>query len=180
MPEDRDLVSAVSRGDPHAFRALFREYYPRILGYALKRCPNPADAETVAQETMFAVWKGSASYGERSSVATWIFGIARNKVVDVLRKQGREIPTPPEMLTLASDGGLAGSLERERVEWALEQLTVEHREVVLLTFHHGLSYNDIAHTLDIPEGTVKSRMYYARKKLRSILEEVDDGDDSDT
>lgn len=176
MPEDRDLVSAVSRGDPHAFRALFREYYPRILGYALKRCPNRADAETVAQETMMAVWKGATSYAERSSVATWIFGIARNKVADLLRDREKEIATPPDLLTVPSDGGVPGALERQRVEWALEQLTVEHREVVLLTLYDGLSYHDIARMLGIPEGTVKSRMYYARRKLRSILEEVDDDD----
>lgn len=177
MSEDGDLIHAVSSGDPRAFRTLFREYYPRILGYALKRCPNPADAETAAQETMLAVYRGASSYGGSSAVGTWIFGIARNKVADLLRARGREVATPPEMMTVPCDGGLPGALERDRVEWALEKLTPEHREVVVLTFYEGLSYRDIAGMLDIPEGTVKSRMYYARKKLRSILEEVD-GDDS--
>lgn len=178
MPDDSDLIRAINTGDTHAFRVLFREYYPRILGYALKRCRNTADAETVAQETMLAVWKGAASYDERSAVGTWIFGIARNKVGDLLRKNGKEITTSPDMLTVPSGGGLTGAVQRQRIEWALDQLSPEHREVVLMTFYEDLSYRDIASILGIPEGTVKSRMYHARKNLRRILEEVD-GDDPD-
>lgn len=167
MADDRELLSGVAAGDEVAFRELYERYADRVFRYALTLLKSRHLAEEVVQETMVAVWRGAGSFKGRSQVSTWIFGIARNQAHALLRREDRGAREPEEPLVLPDP---AGPLEREgRVLAALAELPPEQQEVVVLTFYEGLSYKEIARMLGVPEGTVKSRMHFAKRKLREAL-----------
>jgi len=150
-----------------AFRTLYERYSERTLRYVFTLLRNRHLAEEVVQDTMVAVWKSAAKFAGRSKVSTWIFGIARNKALDLLRKEkrGERIPDTP----LVSPDPSAGIQREQRVKAALETLSEDHREVVFLTFYEQLSYAEISGLLGVPEGTVKSRMFHAKRKLAEAL-----------
>lgn len=168
--EDRELLRATSKGCSRAFAELFRRHYPRVLRYALSRGHGASDAESVAQETLLAVWRGAGSFNEESRPSTWILGIARRKAADLWRSRTDELPQPSIELQASSDGGVQDMLSREYVGWALDQLRPKHREVLILAFYEDMSCRGMAELLDVPEGTVKSRLYHARENFRAIIE----------
>ncbi|MEN6368130.1 MAG: RNA polymerase sigma factor [Thermotogota bacterium] len=165
--DDRRLLERVARGDEDCLRTLYNRFAERILRYAYTLLHNRHLAEEVVQETMVAVWNGADRFGGRSKVSTWIFGIARHRAMDLLRREIRGERVPEAVLTIPDP---APSVERrEHVLSALLGLPDDQREVVVLTFYEGLSYKEIAAALAIPEGTVKSRMYHAKRKLAEAL-----------
>lgn len=167
MAEDRELISRVAAGDEAAFRQLYERYGDRVFRYALTLVRNLHLAEEVVQETMVAIWRGAGSFKGGSRVSTWIFGIARNQAHALLRREVRGERVPEESLTLPDP---AEAVEREdRVLSALAKLPPDQREVVVLAFYEGLSYREIARLLGVLEGTVKSRMHFAKRKLREAL-----------
>jgi len=167
VAEDRELISRVAAGDEAAFRQLYERYGDRVFRYALTLLRNLHLAEEVVQETMVAIWRGAGSFKGGSRVSTWIFGIARNQAHALLRREVRGERVPEEPLTLPDP---AEAVEREgRVLSALAELPPDQREVVVLAFYEGLSYREIASLLGVPEGTVKSRMHLAKRKLREAL-----------
>lgn len=153
--------------DREEFRELFDAYAPRIYQYAVLRVGSPADAEEILQETMLAVWLGRDRIGALDSVGAWIYGIARNKTVDALRRTKRPgveladvaVPSRTEAIELAVDA-----------QNALRNLDDEERDLVLMVFFLGLTYEEVSQALEIPVGTVKSRMFHIRKRLRSKME----------
>lgn len=167
MAEDRELLSRVAARDEAAFRQLYERYADRVFRYALTMLRQRRLAEEVVQETMVAVWQGAGSFRGGSQVSTWIFGIARNQAHALLRREARGAREPEEPLVLPDP---AAAVEREgKVLAALEGLPPDQREVVVLAFYEGLSYREIARILGVPEGTVKSRMYFAKRRLREAL-----------
>jgi RNA polymerase sigma-70 factor (ECF subfamily) len=167
VAESRDLLVRVARGDGRAFHKLYTRYADRVFRYALTLLHNRHLAEEVVQETMIAVWQNAGSFSGRSQVSTWIFGIARNQAHTLLRREARGERRPNENLLLPDP---APAVEREeRVLKAVGDLPEEQREVVFLAFYENLSYKAIASLLAIPEGTVKSRMYHAKRRLAEAL-----------
>ncbi len=167
MVSDRELIADVANGDEAAFGQLFDRFADRVCRYAYTILRGSHLAEEVAQETMIAVWKGASKFAGRSKVSTWIFGIARNQAYSLVRKEIRTERVPDVSLVQPDP---APTIHRqERVARALERLSDDHREVVFLTFYEGLSYGEIASILDIPTGTVKSRMFHAKKQLGEVL-----------
>lgn len=164
---DRSLLARVARGDEGAFRLLYERLAERVFRYALTLLHNRHLAEDVAQETMVIVWKQAGSFEGRSRVSTWVFGIARFRALDLLRKEKRG-ERVPELNLIEPDPAPAVE-DRERTLRAVKELPEEQREVVFLTYYEGLSYAEIAGMLGIPEGTVKSRMFYARRTLAEVL-----------
>lgn len=177
MHDEIAWVRQIAQGDEEAFEKLFRCYALRIFRFALGYLNDGSLAEEVVQETMIAVWKGAKHYKEQSQVSSWILGIARNKALDRARARQRE----PELLQEKLDRRASSratpeqiaqrETQIERVRRALEKLSPEHREVMLLAFYNDLSYSEIAQILNCPEGTVKSRVYYAKEQLKKILSE---------
>ena len=167
MASDRELVSRVAQGDGEAFRTLYDRFADRVLRYAFTILRNRHLAEEVTQETMVAVWKGAGRFAGRSKVSTWLFGIARNRSYDLVRKEerGKRLPDTP----MISPDPAKGILLQQKVVEAMETLPNDQREVVFLTFYEGLSYAEIARILDIPQGTVKSRMFHAKRKMAEAL-----------
>jgi len=167
VADDRELLSRVAAHDEAAFRRLYERYADRVFRYALTLLRNRHLAEEVVQETMVAVWQGAGSFKGGSRVSTWIFGIARNQAHALLRREERGAREAEEPLVLPDPA--EGVHRRDRVLAALEGLPPEQQEVVVLAFYEGLSYREIGRMLGVPEGTVKSRMHFAKRKLREVL-----------
>jgi RNA polymerase sigma-70 factor (ECF subfamily) len=124
-------------------------------------------SEDVLSETMFTVWKDAPRFRGDSKPRTWLYRIARNKAIDLIRKR------PAAPLSLVGDSNATARADdvdlRLSLEQALAALSPDHREVVELTFFHGLSYDEIARVVGCPVNTVKTRMFWAKRKLRALL-----------
>lgn len=167
MSEVGRLLERIAEQDGSAFERLYDDFSNRVYRYAFTLLHNEHLAQEAMQETMIAVWKGAGRFAGRSKPSTWIFGIARNQALSLLRREQR-----------AGHGAVPERIEedpaqrihtQERVLSALALLSPDHREVVHLTFYEGLSYSEIAGILDVPAGTVKSRMFHAKRRLAEAL-----------
>lgn len=174
-----DLLQRVAaNGDVEAFRALFETYAPRVKSYMLRQGADPATAEELAQETLLAVWRKAALYShDKGSATTWIFTIARNLRIDRLRREVVWQPLPENnderpSEDPAPDEELSERERAARVRAILAELPPEQSEVVSLAFLEGRSHSEIATQLELPLGTVKSRMRLAYQKIRDALEDL--------
>ena len=165
--DERDTLARIAAGDEAAFHQFFDAYADRVHRFALTMLRSRHLAEDVVQETLLAVWKGAGRFRGTSKVSTWVFGIARNQALSLLRKEARA--AKDELPPLVEPDPAIAITREERVLAALDRLPEEQREVVFLAFYEGLSYRDIASMMEIPEGTVKSRMYHAKRALMEHL-----------
>ena len=174
VERDEHLLAGVARGDRRSFERLYADYAPRVFRFAFRLSRDQGKAEEVTNDVMLEVWKSAASYQRRSAPSTWIFGIARHRTLNALRGRTLYIGGSEEAADVADgapspeariDGGRIG----ERLQAALAQLSPEHREGIELTFVEGVSYREIAEIAHCPENTVKTRMFYAKKKLAPLL-----------
>jgi len=164
---DAQLLSRIADLDRSAFRLLFERHSDRIYRFALSLTRRPHLAEEVVQETMMAVWNAAKMFKGRSKVTTWLLGIAKNQAHCLLRREerGRRLPkTRDRVPDPAGEAELAVHVER-----ALDTLPQAQREVLHLVFFENLTVRETADLLGVPEGTVKSRMYHARKNLAKEL-----------
>ena len=170
----RDLHT--DRGEDAA-RALYRTYSGELYGFAVNRLGDRGLAEEVVQDVFTRLWRHAADYDPgRGSVRTWLYGIARNAIVDLERHRARRPPLAAREADTegaAEDEPIERALLRWQVQAALERLTPEHREVVRLAHLGGMSVREIAELTGLPEGTVKSRTYYALQNLRLALDEME-------
>lgn len=164
---DEALLRAVARGDRVAFRELYERHADRVFRFALSFLRAPHLAEEVLQETMVAVWKNADRFKGASKVTTWILGIAKNQGHALLRREVRGARTPDDPV---SEPDPAETTELcVRVEDAVATLPAHLREVLHLVFYEEMTLGEAAAVLGIPEGTVKSRMFHARKALAKVL-----------
>jgi len=175
MEDDQGLITRIAGGDRDAFSRFFQEYADRVYRYALTLVHDRALAEEVVQETMLSVWKGAGTFHGKARPSTWVLGIARHKGLDKLRREGQSAKLgakhdEPDVV-IEPERETARELLQDRVRAALERLPAEHRETVVLAFYQGLSYKEIAKLMGCPEGTVKSRMFYAKERLKEFLRE---------
>jgi RNA polymerase sigma factor (sigma-70 family) len=172
--DDLLLLRGTAGGDPRALAELYRRHAPGLFGFLYRMAGDRAVAEEILQDTMLAVWQSAGGFGGRSAVRTWLYGVARRQAHNRLRSLSApatgldELPEPPaagpgpEEITLArADVAAVGA--------AMAALPTGHREVLALAFHAGLGHADIARVLDVPVGTVKSRLHNARAKLVELL-----------
>jgi RNA polymerase sigma-70 factor (ECF subfamily) len=169
------LLTSAAAGNKVAFSRLYERYERRVFNYVRGLVKQPALAEDVTIEAMIAIWDGARRFGGASRVSTWIFGIARHKAIDALRKRGNRLEAAP----MPSDIELASEddpeLDVERIDdasamaAAIARLSSEHQEILRLAFFEDLPYGDIAKLLDIPDNTVKTRVYYAKRQLKRHL-----------
>jgi RNA polymerase sigma-70 factor (ECF subfamily) len=172
---ERELVTRAQNGDRNAFSELVRIHAPGVLNVIYRLCGNMQVAEDATQETFIQAWQRLPSYRSRSSLRNWLYRIAVNTAIDMLRKEKRILPGEIENMNLmVSEPGpeaMAANLERtEMVQEAILALPDASRAVLVLREFEDLSYKEIAESLDIPVGTVMSRLNYARKLLREKLE----------
>ncbi len=172
---ETELVTRAQNGDRNAFSELVRTHAQGVLNVIYRMCGDMQVAEDAAQETFIQAWLRLPSYRPRASLRNWLYRIAVNKAIDMLRKEKRILPGAVEDLNLTDSGpspeALAASSERTKmVQEAVLALPEASRAVLVLREYEGLSYQEIADALDIPVGTVMSRLNYARKLLREKLE----------
>jgi RNA polymerase sigma-70 factor, ECF subfamily len=167
---DLDLLRQARRGDIGAFHRLVDRYGPYLYGLGVSLLGRPADAEDAVQETLIGAFRGLGSFREESSVKTWL---TRIMVRQAARRQRRPGPAGDVGIEAAPEpsapSGSAGADARMDVRAAIDALAPEHRQVIVLRELHGLSYEEIARALDVPRGTVESRLFRARRALQELL-----------
>jgi len=171
---DAELLELIAGGDRNAFEELHRRYARSVLGIALRRLGDRGRAEDVTQDTFASVWRSASRYDPaRGQAASWLYTVARNAIVDGLRR--RPPPTvanPPDVA--AGDPGPAEEAETEWVSWrvhrAVESLPDHERSLVELAYWSGLSQSEIAEYVGLPLGTVKTRTRAALRRLADELE----------
>ncbi|MBM3472562.1 MAG: sigma-70 family RNA polymerase sigma factor [Armatimonadetes bacterium] len=157
------LLKRIAAGESPAMRDLHETYADRLFRYALLRTRDRQLAEDVVQETMLAAWRSASAYRGASSVSTWLFGICRHKVADALRRC-------PQAETRPLPEAVAGDASAIEFWETFDHLQPDDRELLLLVFHYGFSQREIGQIMDVPVGTVKSRTFYARRRLQALLQ----------
>jgi RNA polymerase sigma-70 factor, ECF subfamily len=171
------VVAIAQSRDRTRFSELFLFFAPRLKAFFIRLGVPPGTAEDLAQEVMLTVWR-KASYFDpsRASAATWIFTIARNLRIDLKRREQKPALTEDDLdyVDEPDPGERALALEREqRVRAALVELPSEQAEVIRLSFFEDRPHAEIASALDIPLGTVKSRIRLAMNRLRALVGELE-------
>jgi RNA polymerase sigma-70 factor (ECF subfamily) len=184
--QEEMLVTRAQQGDRGAFGELVCIHYPGVVQVVYHLCGNVQVAQDAAQETFLRAWQHLPEYRPQGALRSWLYRIAANAALDMLRRDAKLSPEDVSDLHLADGqpGPEATTLAGERValvRQAVNELPPASRAVLVLREYQGLSYQEIAATLDIPVGTVMSRLNYARGLLRTTLEpqlglaEVDNG-----
>ena len=170
-----DMIGAIAaHADREAFASLFGHFAPRVKSYMLRLGAEPAQAEELAQETMLSVWRKAAAFDRaKAAPSTWIFTIARNLRIDAARRGRRGDPAPDPSdepdAARTPDAVLAATQSEHRIRAALSALPAEQAEVVRLSFFSDKPHSEIAEALQLPLGTVKSRLRLAMGRLRDLL-----------
>jgi RNA polymerase sigma-70 factor (ECF subfamily) len=171
------LLGRIERGDEAAFKALYRAFSRRLFAYVLRQLADPHRAEEIVADTLYEVWRAPSRFRGDALFSTWLIGIARNKVLMAYRSKQRE-PAHDELdeaaQSVASEAPGAFELVAEGqrsagVRRCIDKLSDAHRECVHLVFFEGLSLAEVAGVQQCPEGTVKTRLFHAREKLKNCL-----------
>ncbi len=173
---EAELINGAQSGDRNAFSELVRIHARGVFNVVYRMCGNELIAEDAAQETFIRAWQNLSSYRPQTPLRNWLYRIAFNAGMDMLRKEKRILPNALEDLQLQDPrpGPEAVFSQEERtalVQKAILSLPDASRAVLILREYEELSYQDISATLDIPIGTVMSRLNYARKLLKDKLEQ---------
>lgn len=173
---DEVLIARIAGGDRLAMQVLFARHHVRVYRFVLRLVRNEATAEDLISEVFLDIWRQAGKFEGRSAVSTWMLSIARFKALSVLRKRPEEEldeetaeriedhADDPETALAKKDKGAA-------LRQCLSALSAEHREIIDLVYYHEKSVEEAAEIVGIPEATVKTRMFYARKKLSELLKE---------
>lgn len=182
--DDQVLLTKIAKGDQAALEQLYAAYRLRLWTYLWHELDgSPHWIEEVLQDVFLAVWRSASSYRGEAQVATWLFEIARRLAMNARRERNRRAEGHLLNLSDTLDEKQSHTvyqnrsyedqvLERITLVHALQQLSPKHQEVLDLVFYHGFSYDEVAHILAVPSGTVKSRINYARRMLLQKLNEA--------
>ncbi len=173
---DEVLIARIAGGDRLAMQVLFARHHVRVYRFMLRMVRNEATAEDLISEVFLEVWRNAGKFEGRSAVSTWMLSIARFKALSALRRRSEE-ELDEEMAEQIEDQAddpevsLAKKDKGAVLRECLNALSAEHREVIDLVYYHEKSVEEVAGIVGIPEATVKTRMFYARKKLSELLKE---------
>ncbi len=169
-----DTVRQIAAGDKPAMARLFRTLERPLFSFVLSRLNDSHLSNDIVQEVFLEVWRAAGRFEGRSTVRSWIFGIAWRKVIDVHRANRRLSFSDDLPETEDESPGAVALIEQEqdavRLRGCLEGLKDEHRVAIDLAFYQDLGYREIADVLGVPEGTVKTRVFHAKKLLLHCLE----------
>jgi RNA polymerase sigma-70 factor (ECF subfamily) len=172
---DKTLIRRIAAGDQSAMRALFARYRVRVYRWLLRLVDDESLAEDLLSEVFLDLWRHAASFEARSSLSTWLLAIARYKALSARRRRTdaeldeATVSTVPDTAD-DPEVTLQKKNRAEALRQSLLQLSPDHREVIDLAYYHGKSVKEIAEIVSINEATVKTRMFYARRKLAELVE----------
>ena len=171
---DEVLISRIATGDRLAMQVLYARHHVRVYRFVLRLVGNPTVAEDLISDVFLDVWRQAGKFEARSAASTWLLAIARFKALSAMRRKPEEeldeeaagaVEDPsddPEVAVQKKDKG-------EVLRKCLTALSAEHRQIIDLVYYHEKSVEEVAGIVGIPEATVKTRMFYARKKLSELL-----------
>jgi RNA polymerase sigma-70 factor (ECF subfamily) len=171
---DEALIGRIATGDKVAMQVLFARHHVRVYRFVLRLVRDQTKAEDLISEVFLDVWRQAGKFEARSAVSTWLLAIARYKALSALRRRPDEeldeeaaaavedTADNPEVALEKKDKG-------EILRKCLTALSPEHREIIDLVYYHEKSVEEVAEIVGIPENTVKTRMFYARKRLSELL-----------
>jgi len=171
---DESLMVRIAGADREAMRALYLRHQVRVFRFVMRLVRNPAVAEDIISEVFLDVWRQAGSFEGRSAVSTWLLAIARFKALSILRRK-REDELDDEGASAVEDpddNPEAAAEKRDTSEilrQCLTSLSREHQEIIDLVYYHEKTVEEVARIIGIPEATVKTRMFYARKRLFGLL-----------
>jgi RNA polymerase sigma factor (sigma-70 family) len=167
------LVGRVASGDIAAFEVLYRCFYPRLRRFLERMTQRPQLVEEILNDTMLVVWRKAGTYNLKSTVSTWIFAIAFRKALKALKRLDDPVDADADDEAspdgLGPEGNLMQQERRALLSEAMSSLSAEQRAVVELTYYQDCGYRDIAEIMQCPVDSVKTRMFYARRKLKALL-----------
>jgi RNA polymerase sigma-70 factor (ECF subfamily) len=181
MDADRDLVAAAAKGDLDAFEKLVQRHQTRLVGYLRGLTNSESDAEDLAQEAFLRAYRSLKGFRGTSSFRTWLYQIATNVFRNWLEKRRNQAPVnagsidapPPGMdepvEPMGEENPEAQHVQRDAIDRALAGLPNDQREAVLLRDVEGFEYREIAEQLGVPLGTVESRIFRGRARLKELL-----------
>jgi RNA polymerase sigma-70 factor, ECF subfamily len=172
---DEILVERIAAGDKLAMQVLFARHRTNVYRWLFRFVGNETVAEDLLSDVFFDVWQQAGRFEGRSAVTTWLLSIARFKALSARRRR-TDAPLDETIETTVADSAdnaevvLEQKHQAEVLRDALSKLSPEHREIIDLVYYHEKSVNDAADILSIPPATVKTRMFYARKKLAELVQ----------
>jgi RNA polymerase sigma-70 factor (ECF subfamily) len=170
---DEALIERIANRDQLAMRTLFARYRVALYRWLLRLVSDTATAEDLLSEVFLDVWRHAAVFEGRSSVSTWLLAIARNKAISARRRRP-EVELNDELTSTLADPAddpelMLEKKDREEVlRRSAAQLSQGHAEIIDLVYYHGKSVNEVAEVMGLNAATVKTRMFYARKKLAEL------------
>jgi RNA polymerase sigma-70 factor (ECF subfamily) len=171
---DETLVALIAGRDKRALQTLYSRHHVRIFRFALRFLNDEAAAEDTVSEVFIDVWRQAERFEGRSQVTTWLLAIARNKALSLLRRRSSEEldDEVAEFIEDPSDNPEVAMLKSQRasvLQDCLTQLSPAHREIVDLVYYHEKSVEEVAEIISVPANTVKTRMFYARKRIGELM-----------
>ena len=171
---DEVLIGRIANGDRLAMQVLFARHHVRVFRFVLRLVREEATAEDLISEVFLDVWRQAGRFEGRSQVSTWLLAIARFKALSVLRRKpeqelDEDTAEAIEDTSDTPDVTLEKKQKADAIRKCLSGLSAEHREIIDLVYYHEKSVEEVAEIVGIPEATVKTRMFYARKKLAELL-----------
>lgn len=171
---DEALIERIAAGDKLAMQVLYARHHVRVYRFVLRLVGDPSKAEDLISEVFLDVWRQANRFEARSQVSTWLLAIARFKALSVLRRRTDDELDDEKAAAIedTSDDPEVAAQKKDKSEIlrkCLTALSPEHREIIDLVYYHEKSVEEVAEIVGIPENTVKTRMFYARKKLSEIL-----------
>lgn len=169
------LLSAIGGGDKIAFRRFYEQLEGPLFRFIQKKLNDPQRSADILHDVFMEVWRNANRFEGRSAVKSWVFGIAHNKAVDLIRRETRiDLPGDmPETIdeSPAGEACVLAAQEAAHVQACLQTLAAPQREVIDLAFYEDMSYREISSTLAVPEGTIKTRVFHAKQRLLHCLSE---------
>ncbi len=171
---DEALIGRIATGDKVAMQVLFARHHVRVYRFVLRLVRDQTKAEDLISEVFLDVWRQAGKFEARSAVSTWLLAIARYKALSALRRRpdeelDEEAAAAVEDTADTPEVALEKKDKGEILRKCLTALSPEHREIIDLVYYHEKSVEEVAEIVGIPENTVKTRMFYARKRLAELL-----------
>jgi RNA polymerase sigma-70 factor (ECF subfamily) len=175
---DEALIKRIASGDSLAMKSFYARHHVRLFRFLVRITRREATAEELMNEVLLEVWRKAGGYEGRSSVTTWMLSIAHHKAISQLRRRSEEALDEEEAWADTPDEEddpevrLQKQNKSQAMRTCMEKLSVEHRTIIDLVYYHDKSVAEASEVLGIPENTVKTRMFYARKRLAELMREA--------